>query len=149
LLQPDAWDQEKDYCADPPTCIRYTIVWKVKVNNTVDSRYSDMVRRRCLYRYIATTVDSPYNRDRYNESRLYHNAQAENGRSDKSHGRCYRRPTITTTLPETGAQRDRPWGNHICQWRTAARPGRSPPSFDHVTFLFNIDITCRTVQSDV
>jgi len=33
LLQPDAWDQEKDYGADPPTCIRYTIVWKVKVNN--------------------------------------------------------------------------------------------------------------------
>jgi hypothetical protein len=33
LLQLDDWDQEKDYSADPPECIRYTIVWKVKLNN--------------------------------------------------------------------------------------------------------------------
>jgi len=33
LLQPDDWDQEKDYSADPPICIRYTIIWKVKLNN--------------------------------------------------------------------------------------------------------------------
>ena len=33
LLQPDDWDQEKDYSADPPTCIRYTIIWKIKLNN--------------------------------------------------------------------------------------------------------------------
>jgi hypothetical protein len=26
LLQPDTWDQEKDYGTDPPTCIRCTIV---------------------------------------------------------------------------------------------------------------------------
>jgi hypothetical protein len=33
LLQPDDWDQEKDYSADPPICIRYTIIWKIKLNN--------------------------------------------------------------------------------------------------------------------
>jgi hypothetical protein len=33
LLQPDDWDQEKDYGADPPVCIRYTIIWKNKLNN--------------------------------------------------------------------------------------------------------------------
>jgi hypothetical protein len=33
LLQPDEWDQEKDYSADPPVCIRYTIIWKIKLNN--------------------------------------------------------------------------------------------------------------------
>ncbi|KAM0714164.1 hypothetical protein Q7P37_010313 [Cladosporium fusiforme] len=38
LLQPDDWDQEKDYSADPPGCIRYTIVWKVKLNNRAVAR---------------------------------------------------------------------------------------------------------------
>jgi hypothetical protein len=33
LLQPDDWDQEKDYSADPPICVRYTIIWKIKLNN--------------------------------------------------------------------------------------------------------------------
>jgi hypothetical protein len=33
LLQPDEWDQEKDYSAEPPVCIRYTIIWKIKLNN--------------------------------------------------------------------------------------------------------------------
>jgi hypothetical protein len=33
LLQLDDWDQEKDYSADPPICIRYTIIWKIKLNN--------------------------------------------------------------------------------------------------------------------
>ncbi|KAM0708546.1 hypothetical protein Q7P35_005198 [Cladosporium inversicolor] len=33
LLQPDEWDQEKDYSADPPVCVRYTIIWKIKLNN--------------------------------------------------------------------------------------------------------------------
>jgi hypothetical protein len=33
LLQPDDCDQEKDYSANPLICIRYTIVWKVKLNN--------------------------------------------------------------------------------------------------------------------
>ena len=33
LLQPSDWDQEKDYSVNPPICIRYTIIWKVKLNN--------------------------------------------------------------------------------------------------------------------
>ena len=33
LLQPDDWDQEKDYSADPPTCTRDTIICKIKLNN--------------------------------------------------------------------------------------------------------------------
>ncbi|GAB7336311.1 hypothetical protein MBLNU13_g09054t2 [Cladosporium sp. NU13] len=33
LLQPSDWDQEKDYSANPPVCVRYTIIWKVKFNN--------------------------------------------------------------------------------------------------------------------
>jgi hypothetical protein len=33
LLKPDNRDQEKDYSADPPICIRYTIIWKPKLNN--------------------------------------------------------------------------------------------------------------------
>lgn len=33
LLQANDWDPEKDYSANPPVCIRYTIIWKVKLNN--------------------------------------------------------------------------------------------------------------------
>ena len=33
FLQPDEWDKEQEYNVDPPICIRYTIVWKVKFNN--------------------------------------------------------------------------------------------------------------------
>lgn len=33
LLQPSDWDQEKGYSANPPVCVRYTIIWKVKFNN--------------------------------------------------------------------------------------------------------------------
>lgn len=33
LLQPSDWDQEKDYSVNPPVCVRYTIIWKVKFNN--------------------------------------------------------------------------------------------------------------------
>ena len=33
LLQYPEWDQEKDYRENPPTCIRYTIDWKITLNN--------------------------------------------------------------------------------------------------------------------
>jgi hypothetical protein len=33
LLQPDEWDQEKDHSADTPVRVRYTIIWKIKLNN--------------------------------------------------------------------------------------------------------------------
>ena len=33
FLQYPEWDQEKDYREDPPTCIRYTIEWKITLNN--------------------------------------------------------------------------------------------------------------------
>jgi hypothetical protein len=38
LLQPNDWDKEKDYSIDPPECIRYTIIWKVKLNNRMIAR---------------------------------------------------------------------------------------------------------------
>ncbi|KAM0703903.1 hypothetical protein Q7P35_008909 [Cladosporium inversicolor] len=38
LLQPNDWDKEKDYGADPPVCIRYTIIWKVKLNSRMIAR---------------------------------------------------------------------------------------------------------------
>ena len=33
LLQYPDWDQEKDYMENPPTCIRYTVDWKITLNN--------------------------------------------------------------------------------------------------------------------
>lgn len=32
LLQYSEWDPEKDYKLDPPTCIRYKILWRVTVS---------------------------------------------------------------------------------------------------------------------
>jgi hypothetical protein len=38
LLQRVDWDEEKAYNEDPPSCIHYSIEWKITVNNKVISR---------------------------------------------------------------------------------------------------------------
>lgn len=38
FIQASEWEQEKDYNTDPPSCIRYTILWKVKFSNRIVSK---------------------------------------------------------------------------------------------------------------
>lgn len=38
FVQSSVWDKEKDYTTDPPTCMRYTVLWKVKFNNRIVSK---------------------------------------------------------------------------------------------------------------
>ncbi|KAK5562030.1 hypothetical protein LTR43_012375, partial [Exophiala xenobiotica] len=38
LLKFNEWDPKKTYDEDPPTCLRYTAVWKVTVNHKMISK---------------------------------------------------------------------------------------------------------------
>jgi hypothetical protein len=74
LLQLDDWDQEKDYSVDPPECIRYTIIWKVKLNNRMIAKDTeqDIVLAPAPYwaTFLQPKLDALLNKKMTNRKRI-------------------------------------------------------------------------------
>jgi hypothetical protein len=47
LLNIEEWDEEKTYDEDLPSCIHYTIEWKVTLNNKLISKDTGLVKSLC------------------------------------------------------------------------------------------------------